>query len=153
MSPRILRSAALPFLMLIASSAIYAEGGTVFEKTVDVPRDTGVWVEIAYEKVSLMWVATHSAPTDRDVDVATKRDPQDKTPMLVRFHYKNEGYVKQKVDIRVDLLDAKGAVMAHGGRGGSLDGRQKDDTFSFPVIVKTMDWPNAVKMKITATFK
>src|SRR5260221_380844 len=140
------------FLVLSAPTSAGAAAG-VYEKTVDLPRETGVWVEIAHEKAALTWVEIQNEPTQRDVDEARKRDPRDKTPILVRFHYSNEGYVKQKVRVDVTVLDAKGDVMGHFGRSGSLDGRQKDDTFSLPVIVKTMDWPNAAKLKVTATFK
>jgi hypothetical protein len=153
MIQRIFRSVAPSILIILASSPLAAAEGALLEKTVDVPRDKGVALDLIHDKVTLMWVETHNAPTGSDVDEAKKRDPKDKTPMLIRFHYKNEGYVKQKVNIRVFLLDASDGVVADGGRSGSLDAQQKDDTFSFPVFVKTTDWPTAAKMKIIATFK
>jgi hypothetical protein len=33
-----------------------------------------------------------------------------------------------------------------------MDKGQTDDTLSFAMKVRTMDWPNAVKMKVTASF-
>jgi hypothetical protein len=146
-------SLALSFLILFASSPAAAAGGALLEKTVDVPREAGVTVDLTYEKVTLVYVESINAPKERDVEDAKKTDPKDKTPVLIRFHYKNDDYVKQKVNLRAVLLDANGGVVADGGRSGSLDPQQKDDTFTFLVFVRTVDWPSAVKMKVIATFK
>lgn len=141
----------LSFLVFFASPL--AAAGALLEKTVDVPREAGIRLDLAHEKVTLMWVETINAPRERDVEDAKKTDPKDKTPILVRFHYKNEDYVKQKVSLRAVLLDAGGGIVADGGRSGSLDPQQADDTFTFHMFVRTVEWPNAVRMKVIATFK
>jgi len=144
---------AVTCLMVLASPPLAAAGGALLEKTVDVPREAGVTVDLTYEKATLVYVESINAPKERDVEDAKKTDPKDKTPVLIRFHYKNDDYVKQKVNLRAVLLDANGGVVADGSRSGSLDPQQKDDTFTFLVFVLTVDWPSAVKMKVIATFK
>jgi len=43
-------------------------------------------------------------------------------------------------------------VVSEGGRAGTMDAKQIEDTISFPMKVKTVDWPKATKLRVTATF-
>ncbi|MBK9968436.1 MAG: hypothetical protein IPP07_27665 [Holophagales bacterium] len=54
--------------------------------------------------------------------------------------------------IRALLLDDSGGVLADSGRGATLGKQEKEDTVSFPMKVKTLDWGRAAKMKLLATF-
>jgi hypothetical protein len=144
-------SLAVAFLVLVAPRPLLAAGGYV-EKDVAVPRETRIALDITHEKATIFEVESQNDPKGADVEEALKEDPKDKTFVLLRFHYRNEGYVSRKVKLRVVLLDGEGAVLSEGGRGGTLDANAKDDTISFPIKVKTLDWPKATKLKVTATF-
>lgn len=146
----------LPLTLLLALAAPGAEAqatrGQLIEKTVDVPRDTRVAVDIAYEKSALVSVESINEPKERDIRDAKANDPKDATFVLLRFHYKNDDYVSHRVKLRAVLFDANDTVLAEGGRSGTLDAQQTDDTLTFPMKVKTLDWPNAAKLKVIATF-
>jgi hypothetical protein len=70
----------------------------------------------------------------------------------VRFRYKNSDWIDHRVRLRAVLLDASGNIVADAGRTGTMDKGQTSDTLSFPMKLRTVDWPNAVKMKVTASF-
>jgi hypothetical protein len=141
-------------VLAFALSAVpaLAQKGQLLEKTIDVPRDTRIPVEISYEKSALVSVESVNDPKESDISHAKDTDPKDATFMLLRFHYRNDDYVSHKVKLRAVLLDASDAVLAEGGRTGTLDAQQTDDTLTFPIKVKTLDWPNAAKLKVIATF-
>jgi hypothetical protein len=129
-----------------------AEKGAFLEKELDVPRAERVEVGLSYEKGTLLWVESQNDPREKDVKDAADRDPGDKTWIVFRFHYKNEDYVSHHLQLRTILLGEKGEVYGEAGRSGTLDVQQKDDTISFPMRVKTLDWPRAKKLKVLATF-
>jgi len=138
-------------LCLAAPDAAEA-GGPLLEKVIEVPRATRIPLDLAWEKCALVDVETQNDPGDKAVQAAKDRDPKDLTFLLVRFRYKNADWVDHRVRLRTVLLDEAGNVLADAGRTGTLDKNQTDDTLSFPMKVKTVDWPNAVKMKVTASF-
>lgn len=143
----------IPFLVaLVWAPALPGAEGTFLEKEVAVPRTEKVPVEISFQKATLLWVESQNDPQERDVKDATDKDPGDKTWMLIRFHYKNDDYIKHRLQLRVILLGENGEAFGEAGRSGTLDAQQKDDTLSFPMRVKTVDWPRATKLKILATF-
>jgi hypothetical protein len=129
-----------------------AARGVLFEKTVDAPKATRVAVDLPYEKVTIIDVESENAPSDADVKDAEKRDPRDTTLVMIRFRYRNEDFIKRKVNLRVVLLDDTNGVIADGGRSGTLGPKKTDDTFSFVVPVRTVEWPSAKRMKIEAIF-
>ena len=149
MKSRILAST---FLLVLFALPISADAGKLLEATVGVPRDTRVDLDLAYEKSTFLWVESHNDPQPSDVAEAKERYPKDVTFVLLRFHYRNADYVKHKVKIRAILLDAGDGVLGEGGRSGSLDAQTTDDTLTFPMKVKTLDWPKATKMKLVVTF-
>ncbi len=140
--------AAVTLAVLVSPAAL---GGAHIEKSVDVPRDTKIPVGITYEKASIDWVETHNAPTEKEIQDAETKDPKDRHWILFRFYYQNAGYVKHKVQLRVVLFDQSGTVLAEGGRKSALDPQEKDDTISFPVQIRTADWPRARRVKVLAT--
>ena len=145
---------ATPLLLLLATALVPAPAqaaGTFVEKSLAVPRATKVPVEITLEKATIQWVESQNDPKEKDVAEAAKSDPKGKTWVLLRFTYANEGYVSHKVNLRVLLLDGSGGVLAEGGRKSALDSQQKKDTISFPIHVRTLDWPKAAKLKVMAT--
>jgi ribonuclease PH len=67
--------------------------------------------------------------------------------MLDDFRF---GDVTMRVDC--DVLDADGGILSEGGRSATLDRMEAKDTITFPLKVKTLDWPKAARMKVMATF-
>jgi hypothetical protein len=129
-----------------------AADGALLEKTIAVPRETAVPLDLTYEKTTLTTVETHNDPKASDLDEARAVDPKDITFLIVRFRYRSDDFVKHKVNLRTVLLTEEGAVVGEAGRSATLDPRKKDDTVSFPMKIKTLDWPKATSMKVTASF-
>ena len=146
---------AVPAGSLRAADATYSPTpprGAVLEKVVDVPRATRVPLGLTFDKATITFVESQNAPKTKDVEKAKVRDPKDQTYVLLRFYYENPGYVKHRVKIRAILLDEHDGVLAEAGRSGTLDERQtKEDTISFPIKVRTVDWPLAAKLRVIAT--
>jgi hypothetical protein len=138
--------------LFLAAPKAAAAGGPLLEKEIEVPRANRIPLDMTWEKCALLDVETQNDPGDKAVQAAKDRDPKDLTFLLVRFRYKNTDWVDHRVRLRVVLLDAGGNVLADAGRKGTMDKNQTDDTLSFPMKVKTVDWANAVKMKVTASF-
>ena len=150
------KRAGVPSFLLLAAflwtPVVAAEAGKFLEKSVDVPRSDRVAVDLPFEKAALTWVESQNDPQAKDVKDASEKDPGDKTWLILRFHYRNEDYVSHRLQLRVVLLGENGEVFAEAGRSGTLDAQQKDDTISFPMRVKTLDWPRAKALKVLATF-
>jgi hypothetical protein len=142
--------AAAVLAAILATPAFAA--GPLLEKDVDVPRDTRIEVGLAWEKCSLIDVETHNAPDAKMVEAAKANDPKDLTFLLVRFRYANTDWVDHRVRLRAVLLDENGNVVGDAGRTATMDKGQQDDTISFPMKIKTVDWPAAKKLHITAAF-
>jgi hypothetical protein len=136
----------------LAAPVASAAGGPLLEKELEVPRDTRLPVDLAWEKCTLIDVETRNDPNPKEVAAAQDHDPKDLTFLIVRFRYTNTDWVDHRVRLRAVLLDASGNVLADAGRPGTMDKGKTNDTLSFPMKVKTVDWPNAVKMKVTASF-
>ncbi len=145
---RLLRSAAFA---LLAAPALFA-AGPLLEKDVDVPRDTRIDVGLVWEKCTLIDVETHNAPDAKMVENAKANDPKDLTFLLVRFRYANSDWVDHRVRLTAVLLDAEGIVVGDASHTATMDKSQKDDTISFAMKMKTVDWPAAKKLRITASF-
>ena len=135
---------------LLASPAFAA--GPLLEKDVDVPRDTRIDVGLVWEKCTLIDVETHNAPDEKMIQAAKTNDPKDVTILLVRFRYANADWVDHRVRLRAVFLDANGDVVGDAGRTATMDKSQTDDTISFPMKIKTVDWPAAKKLHVTASF-
>ncbi len=145
---RSLRFAALSFL----ASSVLCAAGPLLEKDIDVPRATRIDVALVWEKCTLIDVETHNAPDEKMVQAAKANDPKDVTFLLVRFRYSNSDWVDHRVRLRAVLLDGNGNVVADAGRTATMDKAQTDDTISFPMKIKTVDWPAAAKLHVTASF-
>jgi len=155
------RARSLPFRALAIAAAALALAsaplpadtrGAFLEKTIDVPRATRIPVDLSFEKATLLTVESVNEPRESDIKDARESDPKDATFVLLRFYYANADYVSHKVKLRAILLDGAGGVLAEGGRTGTLDAQQTEDTITFPLKVKTLDWPNAARLKVIATF-
>jgi hypothetical protein len=136
----------------LAAPAALAAGGPLLEKEVDVPRTTRSPLDMTWEKCVLVDVETQNDPDEKVVKAAKERDPKDLTFLIVRFRYTNTDWVDHRVKLRAVLLDASGNVIADAGRTGTMDKGATNDTLSFPMKLKTVDWPNAAKMKVSASF-
>jgi hypothetical protein len=147
-----LRSALVLLVALFAAPFAAAAGGPIIERDVEVPRATRVPLDFTWEKCTLTDVETLNDPSEKAVAAAKDHDPKDLTFLLVRFRYSNSDWVDHRVRLRAVLLDGSGNVLADAGRTGTMDKSQTDDTLSFPMKVKTVDWANAQKMKVTASF-
>jgi len=117
-----------------------------------VPRATRIALDLKWEKCVLIDVESVNDPADKTVQAAKEHDPKDNTFLLMRFHYANTDWIDHRVRLRAVLLDAAGNVLADDGRTGTMDKGQTDDTLTFLMKVKTVDWPNAAKMRVTASF-
>ena len=149
---KLLRSLVMAVSACLAAPIVLAAGGPLLEKEIDVPRTTRIPLDLTWEKCVLVDVETQNDPNEKVVQAAKDHDPKDLTFLLVRFRYTNTDWVDHRVRLRAVLLDASGNVVADAGRTGTMDKGQKDDTISFPMKIKTVDWPNAAKMKVTASF-
>jgi len=145
---RPLRSAVLA---LLASPVLFA-AGPLLEKDVDVPRATRIAVGLEWEKCTLIDVETHNAPDDKMVEAAKANNPKDLTFLLMRFRYANADWVDHRVRLTAVLLNAEGSVVGDASRTATMDKGQKDDTISFPMKIRTVDWPEAKKLRVTASF-
>jgi hypothetical protein len=142
----------LGFASCLAAPSAAGAGGPLLEKEVDVPRATRIPLDLKWEKCALVDVETQNDPADKTVQAAKEHDPKDLTFLLMRFRYTNTDWIDHRVRLRAVLLDASGNVLADAGRTGTMDKGQTEDTLSFPMKVKTVDWPNAAKMRVTASF-
>jgi hypothetical protein len=149
---KLVRSLVLAVSACLAAPIALAAGGPLLEKEIEVPRTTRIALDMTWEKCALVDVETQNDPADKAVEAAKERDPKDLTFLLVRFRYANSDWVDHRVRLRAVLLDASGNVVADAGRTGTLDKGQTSDTLSFPMKIRTVDWPKAVKMKVTASF-
>ena len=145
------RTPAAALLAAILAVPAFA-AGPLLEKDVDVPRETRLAVGIVWEKCSLIDVETHNSPEAKVVEAAKANDPKDVTFLLVRFRYANTDWVDHRVRLRAVLLDESGSVVGDAGRTATMDKGQEDDTISFPMKIRTVDWPAAKKLHITASF-
>lgn len=143
-------AASLTFSLAAPKAA--AAGGPLLEKEIEVPRATRIPLDMTWEKCAVVDVETQNDPSDKTVEAAKEHDPKDLTFLLVRFRYKNRDWIDHRVRLRAVLLDASGNVVADAGRTGTMDKGQTDDTLSFPMKVRTVDWANARKMRVTASF-
>jgi hypothetical protein len=142
--------AAVVLAAILASPAFAA--GPLLEKDLDVPRENRLAVGLVWEKCTLIDVETHNAPDAKVVEAAKANDPKDVTFLLVRFRYANTDWVDHRVRIRAVLLDESGDVVGDAGRTATMDKGQEDDTISFPMKIRTVDWPAAKKLHVTASF-
>ena len=149
--PRLLPSA-LAAILAILATAPAAAAGKLAEETVDVPREHRVLLEFAHEKAAIFALESHNDPKADDLEEARQKDPDDKTWVLLRFYYRNEGWTRQRVKVRALLLDEDGGVLADVGRSTKLAKEKTEATFNVPMKVKTLDWGRAAKMKLLVTF-
>ena len=148
---RLAPSALAAALALLVGAPADAAGRLV-EQTVDVPRETRVELALSFEKATVFGLESQNDPKPADVEEARTKDPTDKTWVLLRFFYRNDGYTKQKVKLRVLLLDEAGGILADAGRSTKLGKQKTEETVTVPMHVKTLDWGAAAKVKVLATF-
>ena len=140
--------AALAALLAVPAFA----AGPLLEKDVDVPRDTRIAVDLVWEKCTIIDVETHNAPDAKMVEGAKAHDPKDITFLLVRFRYSNTDWVGHRVKLRTVLLDEKGIVVGDADHTAGMDKGKENDTISFPMKIRTADWPEAKKLRVSASF-
>jgi len=126
--------------------------GKLAEETVAVPRETRVPLTLSFEKSTIFGLESQNDPKAADIEEARAKDPEDKTWVLLRFFYRNEGYTRQKVKVRVLLLDETGGVLADAARSSKLAKQKDEDTLTIPMKVKTLDWGRAANVKVLVTF-
>jgi hypothetical protein len=149
---RLAPTALVAALALLAAAPPAAAAGKLVEDSVAVPRENRVPLALAFEKSTIFAVESQNDPQPADLEEARAKDPDDKTWVLLRFYYRNDGWTRQKVKLRALLLDEAGGVLADVDRSTTLGKQEKEDTFSVPMKVKTLDWGRAANMKILVTF-
>ena len=147
-----IRSSLLALAACLAAPYAAGAGGPLLEREIEVPRSTRIPLDLKWEKCTVVDVETQNDPSEKTMQAAKDHDPKDLTFLLLRFRYANADWIDHRVRLRAVLLDPSGNVLADAGRTGTMDKNQTDDTLSFPMKVKTVDWANAQKMKITASF-
>ncbi len=125
---------------------------SLFDTVVDVPRDRMVSVGIAFHEATLKTVESQLEPTAETVAKAKAKHPDRKRLVLLRFRYDNPGWASRKISLRTTLLAENGAVLAEGGRSSSLDAREANDTITVPLSIRTADWGEARRLRVTAAF-
>ena len=148
----LLLAGAFAVTSLAVSRNAQAADGILLEKTIDVPREHAEPLDLTYQQATLTTVETQHDPKADDIKEAREKDPNDHTMLLIRFRYKNADYTKHRVKLRAIFLDEAGAVVGDAGRTGTMDAGKMDDTITFPMRVKTLDWPKAAKLKVIASF-
>ena len=143
---------ALVAALAVLTAAPAAAAGQLVEETVAVPRENRVPLAISFEKSTIFAVESQNDPQPADLEETRTKDPDDKTWVLLRFSYRNDGWTRQKVKLRALLLDEAGGVLADVDRSTTLGKQEKEDTFSVPMKVKTLDWGRAAKLKLLVTF-
>lgn len=143
---------ALAAALALFTAAPATAAGKLVEELVAVPRENRVPLTLAFEKSAIFAVESQNDPQPADLEEARAKDPDDKTWVLLRFYYRNDGWTKQKVKVRALLLDEAGGVLSDSARSTSLGKQETEDTFSVPMKVKTLDWGSAAKMKLLVTF-
>jgi hypothetical protein len=143
---------ALAAALAVFAAAPAAAQGKLAEQTAAVPRETRVPLDLSFEKSTIFGVESQNDPKPDDIEEARAKDPKDRTWVLLRFFYRNEGYTKQKARIRAFLLDENGGVLAEAGRSAKLAKETTEDTVTFPIRVGTLDWDRAARLKVLVTF-
>lgn len=138
-------------LALLAAAPADAQG-KLAEQTAAVPRETRVPLDLSFEKATIFGVESQNDPKPADIEEARAKDPKDRTWVILRFFYRNEGYTKQKARIRAFLLDENGGVLAEAGRSAKLARQKTEETVSIPIRVGTIDWGRAARLKVLVTF-
>lgn len=149
---RRLLPSALAAVLAILTAASASAAGRLAEETVDVPREHRVPLSLSFEKATIFGLESQNDPKPDDLEEARAKDPEDRTWVLLRFLYRNEGWTKQRVKIRALLLDEEGGVLADAGRSTKLGKQKTEETVNLPMKVKTLDWGRAAKMKVLVTF-
>jgi hypothetical protein len=86
------------------------------------------------------------------VQAAKANAPKDLTILLVRFRYSNSDWVDHRVRLRAVLLDGAGNIVGEAGWKATMDRGKTNDTLSFPMKIKTVDWPAAAKLHVSVSF-
>lgn len=150
---RCLAPTALAAALAFLAAAPAAAQGKLAEQTAAVPRETRVPLDLAFEKARILGVESQNDPKAADIEEAKAKDPKDRTWVLLRFFYRNDGYTRQRVRIRAFLLDENGGVLAEGGRSATLAKQKPEGTVTFPIRVGTIDWGRADRLKVLVTFR
>ncbi len=143
---------ALVVALAILTAAPAAAAGKLVEESVAVPRENRIPLALSFEKSTIFAVESQNDPQPSDLEEAREKDPKDKTWVLLRFYYRNDGWTRQKVKLRALLLDEAGGILADVNRSTTLGKQEKEDIFSVPMKVKTLDWGRAAGLKVLVTF-
>jgi hypothetical protein len=109
-------------------------------------------VGIAFHEARLKSVESQLEPSPEAVAKARKKHPDSTRWMLLRFRYDNPGWAGRRVSLRTVLLSENGAVLAEAGRWSKLDARASDDTITVRLQVRTADWGEARRLRVSAAF-
>ncbi len=125
---------------------------SLFDTYLEVPRDRQVPVGIAFHEARLKSVESQLEPSPEAVAKARTKSPGSKRWMLLRFRYDNPGWAGRRVSLRTVLLSENGAVLAVAGLWSRLDARASDDTITVPLHIRTADWGEARRLRVSAAF-
>ena len=125
---------------------------SLFELTVDVPRDQQVPLSIAFHEARLKTVESVFDPSPEAVAKAKANSPGRQRYMGLRFHYENPGWTSRKVTLSTVILSENGAVLGKDSHDASLDAKTPDDTVTAWFWIRTTDWAEAKRLRVSAAF-
>jgi hypothetical protein len=123
-----------------------------FDELVDVPRDRQVPVVITFREASLKTVESVFDPSPEAVAKAKAKNPRQQHYMGLRFHYENPGWASRKLTLTTILLSENGAVLAKDSHDSALDAKTRGDTITTWFWIRTADWAEAKRLRVSAAF-
>ena len=95
-SPSRLAPTALVAALALLTAAPATAAGQLVEESVAVPRENRVPLALSFEKSTIFAVESQNDPQPADLEEARTKDPTDKTWVLLRFYYRNDGWTGRR---------------------------------------------------------
>jgi hypothetical protein len=133
---------------LLLAAANLSGQSSKFDKTIAFPRPGPTDLNFTLETCTIREVEIKNYPSREDIEDARKKDPDDHSLLLWRFHVDNRGARECKVRVWVDILDKDGHVVQSGDRSGNVDAGKVDDDITIPMRMRTLDAADAHKVRI-----
>ena len=145
-----MRKPALLVAALVLTAAALSGQSSKFNKTIPFPRPGPTDLDFTLEKCTVREVEIKNYPSREDIEDARKKDPDDHSMVLWRFHVDNRGARECKVRVWVDILDKDGHVVQSGDRSGSVDAGKVDDDITITMRMRTLDLADSPKVRVRA---
>ena len=131
---------------------VSARPPSLFDTIVEVPRSRQVPLGISFHEARLKTVESWNDPSPEAVAKARAKNPERRHYVGFRFHYENPDWARRKVTISATLLSENGAVLGHDTHESTLDAKTREDTITAWMRVRTADWGEATRLRVSAAF-